>query len=290
MTPPDGLVIDVQGLSKRYGRDGWALRDVELSVRAGETVALVGPNGAGKSTLIRALIGFESVRATRLEVNGADVRRDRAAVIRSIGYVPQADALFSDLTVSGHLALAGALRGTFDDATAEARLDAVGIGPQRRVATLSGGQRAQVMLALALGTRAPVLLLDEPLASLDPLARREFLRGLPAAAGGRSVSVVLASHNVGDVEESCERLVVLGSGRVLLDAELAHARRTHRVVSGERATREPGVIGRFAGPRGDVLAVVHAAPSSRREVPTTEELVLAYLAGDVAGRDARQVA
>jgi ABC-2 type transport system ATP-binding protein len=278
----DGAIaIEIRRLSKRYRRETWALRDVDLLVRPGETVALVGPNGAGKSTLIRALIGFERVQATRLAVGGADPRRHRSSVIRSVGYVPQGDCLFGDLTVEQHLELSRELRSSFVPSVARERLDALAINPMHKVAALSGGQRAQVMLAIALATQAPVLLLDEPLASLDPLARRQFLRGLPAATGGRNVTVLLASHNVGDVEESCERLVVLGSGRILLDADIASARSAHRLLSGQPAERAHGVVGRFAGPRGEVLAVVRADSTDAIEEPTLEQLVLGYLASDL---------
>lgn len=286
----DSLAIEIRGLSKRYRRESWALRDIDLAVRPGETVALVGPNGAGKSTLIRALIGFERVHATRLAVNGADPRRHPGEVIRSIGYVPQGDCLFGDLTVGQHIELSRELRSDFLPTVALERLDSLGISPDRRVGRLSGGHRAQLMLAIALGTQAPVLLLDEPLASLDPLARRQFLRALPAATGGRTATVLLASHNVGDVEESCERLIVLGSGRVLLDAEITRARRGHRLLSGRLAATAPDVIGRFAGPRGEVLAVARAERSDATEAPTIEELVLAYLASDVDAAEDRRAA
>jgi ABC-2 type transport system ATP-binding protein len=277
---PDGFAIEVRSLSKRYGRGAWALQDVDLAVPPGQTVALVGPNGAGKSSLIRALIGFETVQADKLLVHGADPRRQRGAVIRSVGYVPQGDCLFGELTVGQHMDMTRRLRSEFAPAVALERLDALGIAVSSRVGTLSGGQRAQVMLAIALATQAPTLLLDEPLASLDPLARRQFLRALPAATGGRVATVLLASHNVGDVEESCERLVVLGTGRVLLDADIAIARRSHRLLSGQVAETAADVIGRFAGPRGEIHALVREEGSDSAQEPTLEELVLGYLASN----------
>jgi ABC-2 type transport system ATP-binding protein len=162
-------------------------------------------------------------------VDGVDPWRQRSAAIGRLGYVPQAASLYRDLTVDDHLALASTLRPGFDREGAAGRLDRLDIPRRARAGELSGGQGAQVGLALALGTRAPILLLDEPLASLDPLARREFLAVLLEAIRQTGATILLSSHIVTDVEQACDRLVVLGGGRVRLDEGLALARATHLV-------------------------------------------------------------
>ena len=169
------IALEAHGIGKRYRRGRpWALRDVDLAIPAGSITALVGPNGAGKSTLIKGYVGFERPTEGRL-LAGVDPWKDRGAAVRRIGYVPQAASLYRELTVSDHLAMAARWRDGFDRRAAELRLDQLDIPLDARADELSGDQQAQVGLAIALGTRAPVLLLDEPLASLDPLARREFL-------------------------------------------------------------------------------------------------------------------
>ena len=163
-------------------------------IPSGGITALVGPNGAGKSTLIKGWIGFERPTAGRLEVQGIDPWRDRVAAVGRLAYVPQAASLYRDLTVADHLALGATLRRGFDRAGAAERLDALAIPLGARAGELSGGQQAQVGLALALGTWAPVLLLDEPLASLDPLARREFLAVLVDAVRTTGATALLVAH------------------------------------------------------------------------------------------------
>ena len=171
-------VLETHDIGKRYGRRNWALRHVDLEVPDGSITALVGPNGSGKSTLLKAWVGFERPTEGYLTVDGIDPWKDRGGAIERIGYVPQAPSLYRELTVDEHVAMARTLRPRFDPSIARHRLDDLDIPLDARADELSGGQQAQVGLALALGVRAPVLLLDEPLASLDPLARREFLHVL----------------------------------------------------------------------------------------------------------------
>jgi len=168
-------VLEAHGFGKRYRRRTWALRNVELTVPAGTITALVGPNGSGKSTLIRAWIGFERATEGRLSTGGVDPQRDRKGAVERVGYVPQSPSLYRDLTILDHIALAGTLRRGFDPGMAAGYVERLSIPLRVKAGELSGGEQAQVGLALALATRAPILLLDEPLASLDPLARREFL-------------------------------------------------------------------------------------------------------------------
>ena len=278
-------ILETHDIGKRYARRRpWALRHLDLSVPDGSITALVGPNGSGKSTLLKAWIGFERPTEGRLLVDGIDPWKDRGAAVKRIGYVPQAPSLYRELTVDEHIRMAGTLRPGFDAGIARRRLDDLAIPLGAPADELSGGQQAQVGLALALGTRAPVLLLDEPLASLDPLARREFLHVLVDAVRSEGATALLSSHVITDIEQACDRLLVLGSGRTLLDLSIADAIAAHRVVelgAGDAApVDEASVVGRFPGPRGERLAVVRASDQVGREA-TLEEVVLGHLA---AGR------
>jgi ABC-2 type transport system ATP-binding protein len=284
-------VLTAVGLSKRYRRIE-ALRDVDLGIPAGSVTALVGPNGAGKSTLIRTWIGFERPTAGRVTVLGVDPWRRRAEAIAHLGYVPQSASLYRDLTVDDHLALAVSLRRSFDRDGAAHRLDQLDIPLRARAGELSGGQQAQVGLALALGTRAPVLLLDEPLASLDPLARREFLAVLTEAVRETGATALLSSHIVTDVEQACGRLIVLGGGRVRLHDDIASARAAHRIAPPGPAPTGTLAVAVYPAEDGrprQLLRLEPAAPGGGDglegghglEDASLEEVVLGYLA---AGR------
>jgi ABC-2 type transport system ATP-binding protein len=212
-------------------------------------------------------------------VNGIDPQRDRAAAVASVGYVPQRGSLYQNLSIADHMTLAATARPGFDATRAVERLRALGLGEHRSVGELSGGEQAQVALALALGTRAALLLLDEPLSSLDPLARRDFLATLIDDVRSRGATAVLSSHIVTDVEQACDRLVVLAAGRVVLEGTVAEARATHRTVAVADAAALD-VVGRFGGPAGEQLALVRGDGSGA----TLEEIVLGYLASARAGQ------
>lgn len=207
-------------------------------------------------------------------VGEVDVGRDRAAAIARLGYVPQGASLYRDLTVLDHFALAGVYRPTFDIDAARRRVAAAGVGLERRVGGLSGGEQAQVALALALGTRAPLLLLDEPLASLDPLARREFLTVLVEDVRSTGRTAVLSSHIVTDVQEACDRIVILSHGRMLLHAAVSSAREAHRTVGGSHTGNQ--VVGQFNDAQGRPLTLVRGSDPSLPDA-TLEEIVLGYM-------------
>ena len=277
----DHIALEARGIGKRYRRGRpWALRDVDVALPAGSITALVGPNGAGKSTFIKGCVGFERPTAGSLLVDGADPWRDRGAALRRIGYVPQAASLYRELSVADHLALAARWRPGFDTTTAELRLEQLAIPLAARAGELSGGQQAQVGLAIALGTLAPVLLLDEPLASLDPLARREFLHVMVDAVRERGSTALLSSHVITDIEQACDRLLVLGGGRKVLDVSMEEARAVHRVADGEGPIDAGRLVGRFPDPGGKIVALVRGEAGSGRPA-TLEEVVLGHLA---AGR------
>ena len=275
-------ILETHDIGKRYGRRRWALRHVDLAVPDGSITALVGPNGSGKSTLLKAWVGFEKPSEGHLLVDGIDPWRDRGAAIQRIGYVPQAPSLYRELTVDEHVAMAKSLRPGFDPAIARRRLDDLDIPLTSRADELSGGQQAQVGLALALGTRAPVLLLDEPLASLDPLARREFLHVLVDAVHANGATALLSSHVITDIEQACDRLLVLGAGKTLLDLSVAGAIAEHFILEapapGVTAIPVGGtVVGVFPGPAGERLSLVRGDGSAGRPA-TLEEVVLGHLA------------
>ncbi len=278
-------ILETHDIGKRYGRRRWALRHVDLAVPDGTVTALVGPNGSGKSTLLKAWVGFERPTEGHLTVDGIDPWKDRAGAIVRIGYVPQAPSLYRELTVEEHVQLAVSLRPRFDPAMARHRLDDLDIPLASRADELSGGQQAQVGLALALGARAPVLLLDEPLASLDPLARREFLHVLVNAVRAEGSTALLSSHVITDIEQACDRLLVLGAGRTLLDLSIAGAIADHAVVATADLVAAPAasgvgsVVGVFPSPTGERLSLVRGDAAAVGGRPATlEEVVLGHLA------------
>ncbi len=284
-------VLEAIGASKRYRRGGsWALREVSLAIAPGTITALVGPNGAGKSTLIRSWIGFEGLTGGSVRIMGIDPTADRAGAVGSIGYVSQSTALYRGLTVADHLSLARTMRHGFDAASAELRLEQLDIPLSQKAGTLSGGQAAQVALCIALGTGAPVLLLDEPLASLDPLARHDFLNLLVAAVRERGATALLSSHIVSDVQAACDQLIVLGGGRVTLQAPIAQSVAEHRLVAAGTAPPEI-IVATFARPGGESIALIHSSDPALPP-PTLEELVMGYLsaARGVTAATGRRVA
>ena len=275
--------LEAHGIGTQYWRRRpWALRDVDLAIPEGSITALVGPNGAGKSTLIKGYVGFERPTAGRLLIGGIDPWQDRGGAIRQIGYVPQAASLYRELSVADHLAMAARFRPGFDRVTAELRLHELDIPLAVTADELSGGQQAQVGLAIALGTRAAVLLLDEPLASLDPLARREFLHVMVAAVHATGTTALLSSHVITDIEQACDRLLVLGGGRKLLDVSIAEARATHRVVDADHAADGGRLVGRFPDTEGKLVALVEgeSLPGSPASL---EEVVMGHLAAGRGG-------
>jgi ABC-2 type transport system ATP-binding protein len=285
-------VLEAHGFGKRYRRRTWALRGVDLTVPEGTITALVGPNGSGKSTLIRSWIGFERATEGRLVTGGIDPQRDRKGAVERVGYVPQSPSLYRDLTIADHLALASTLRDGFDATMAAGYVKRLSIPLRAKAGELSGGEQAQVGLALALATRAQILLLDEPLASLDPLARREFLHLMVEAVRAAGATALLSSHVITDIEQACDRLIVLGKGHTLLDLSIAEALAHHRVIEAapDDASRLAGsdaVIGSFPAPAGEPLTLVRTAVVAIADIPplgraaTLEEVVIGHLA---AGR------
>ncbi|MEU3570189.1 ABC transporter ATP-binding protein [Kitasatospora sp. NPDC036755] len=279
-------VIDCAGLGKRYRRS-WALRDCRLALPAGHVVALVGPNGAGKTTLLSLAAGLTLPSEGALTVLGDQLPGSPRALDR-IGFVAQNAALYPGLPVRDLLAMGRHLNRRWDEARARTHLDGLGIPLDRRYGRLSGGQQAQVSLALALAKRPELLLLDEPLAALDPLARHDFMAVLLTAVVEDGLSAVFSSHAVSELEQSCDYLVVLGGGRVQMAGEVDDLLAGHRMLTGPTAEAEglagrlPVVRDRRAGAQSHLLVrtggVDAPAPDSwRQQRVGLAELVLAYL-------------
>lgn len=278
-------LLETDRLGKRYGRS-WALRDCSLHVPQGRVAALVGPNGAGKTTLLHLAVGLSRPDAGTVRVFG-QVPHDNLEVLSEIGFVAQDTPLYRDFTPTDLLTMGTKLNRRFDVGLAKRRLADLGIPPNKPVGKLSGGQRAQVALALALAKRPRLLLLDEPVASLDPLARREFLQALMGSVAESGTTVLLSSHLLADLERVCDYLIVLHASRVQLVGDAEELMATHRQLVGPRTDRDAieGVAAvvktshtdrqstllvRVDGPITDPAWTVHDV--------SLEDLILAYLA------------
>jgi ABC-2 type transport system ATP-binding protein len=219
-------ILQSQALSKRYGHRP-ALSNCTLSIPAGRVVGLVGPNGAGKTTLLNLAAGMLSPTSGTIEVLGGRPGRGPAQLAK-VSYVAQDTPTYAGLTVAEHLSLGAHLNPGWDAALAHERVDRLRLDPRQKAGKMSGGQRAQLALTLAIAKRPELLIMDEPIASLDPLARSEFLQGLAEFTAGHQVSVVLSSHLVGDLERVCDYLVVLVGSRVQVAGEIKELLTSHR--------------------------------------------------------------
>jgi ABC-2 type transport system ATP-binding protein len=226
------VALETVGLGKRYGRR-WALSDCTLSIPTGRVVGLVGPNGAGKTTLLHLGVGLLEPSAGTISVLGDRPGAGPAELAR-VGFLVQDSPTYARLTVGQHLQMGEWLNPSWDAAFATRRVEQLGLDRRQRAGTLSGGQRAQLALTLAVAKRPELLLLDEPVASLDPLARREFLQTLMEVVAVQGVSVVLSSHLIADLERVCDYLVVLVAGRIALTGDVDELLASHRLLTGPR--------------------------------------------------------
>jgi ABC-2 type transport system ATP-binding protein len=274
------------GLGHRYGRRLWGLRDCDVDVPAGRVVALVGPNGSGKTTLMSMAAGLLPVTEGIVEAAGAvpAQRLDR------IGFVAQDAPLWPRLRVADVLDIGRSMNRGFDAAMAAERIGRLGIRPRARISALSGGERAQVALTLVLAKRPELFLLDEPMANLDPLARREFLGSMFEACHETGATVVYSSHAVAELERVCDYLIVLRTGRVRLVGDIDELRSRHQVIRGPDGWLDGGgwqVISQRSM-AGQTTALVRCddahrpGPGLQAAAPAFEELVLGYLDADAA--------
>jgi ABC-2 type transport system ATP-binding protein len=277
--------LEAASLGRRYGGK-WALRDCSLSLPTARVVALVGPNGAGKTTLLHLATGLLQPTSGSIRILG-EMPGANPDILGRVGFVAQDMPLYRSFTVSEMLLLGEKMNRTWDMNLALDRIESLDIPLTQKIGTLSGGQRSQVSLGMALAKRPELLLLDEPLASLDPLARRDFLSALMESVADDGVSVVLSSHLVTDLERVCDHLVVLRNGRVAVDGEIASLLRSHRLVSGPRHTGSLNgvgqVIDRTDTDRQTIALVRTDGPvlDPVWEVGNVdlEEIVLGYLGG-----------
>jgi ABC-2 type transport system ATP-binding protein len=284
MTP----AIETSGLTKRY-RKVTALNDCTITVPEGRISALVGPNGAGKTTLLRLLAGLSRPTAGQVTVNGGRPRQD-PAFLADIGYLAQEIPLYRRLSAEDHIRAGAHLNPRWDAALVRERLTGLKIPLDRAVGTLSGGQRAQVALALILAKQPRLLLLDEPVAALDPLARRNFLGILADAVAMGGLTVLLSSHLIADLERVCDHLIMVASSRIQLCGDIdellaehgvltgpskdtAAIERDHRVVQVTRTPRQTTLLVRLNGPVVD--------PAFDVSEVSLEELALGYLGEEV---------
>ena len=232
MTP----VLEADDLGKRY-RHKWALSECTLAIPSGKVVGLVGPNGAGKSTLLQLSVGLLQPSAGSITVLGGGPGTTPEQLAR-VGFVAQDTPTYPGFSIADHLRFGGWMNPSWDAKFAEGRIERLGLDPRQKAAKLSGGQRAQLALTLAVAKRPELLVLDEPVASLDPLARREFLQGLMEVVVEHGASVILSSHLVADLERVCDYLVVLADSRVQVAGDIDKLIASHHRLSGPRHDRD----------------------------------------------------
>lgn len=231
-------VLEAAGLGKRYGRR-WALRDCTLTIPRGHVVGLVGPNGAGKTTLLHLAVGLLRPTMGTIAVLGGEPAESPAQLAR-VGFVAQDTPTYSSLSIADHLRLGAWLNPRWDGDLAERRIGRLGLDRKQRAGKLSGGQRAQLALTLAIAKGPELLILDEPVASLDPLARREFLSGLMEVVAERGTSVLLSSHLVADLERVCDYVIVLVDSRIKVAGPIDELVASHHRLTGAR--RDPASL------------------------------------------------
>lgn len=276
--------VEAVGLGRRYGRK-WALRDCTLSLPRERVIGLVGPNGAGKTTLLHLAVGLLQPSVGEVRVLGRDPR-DPGTLAR-VGFVAQDKPLYGHFTVAETLRMGGWLNPGWEYKLAEKRLARLDLPLTQKVGRLSGGQRSQLALALALGKRPELLLVDEPVSDLDPLARREFFRVLMEEVAESGMTVVLSSHLLADLERTCEHLVLLSRSRVQFAGETDDLLARHRMLTGPRdgaAAIEAAhtlVQADYTERQASLLIRVHGSLDATgwqvRNV-SLEDLVLAYMA------------
>ena len=278
-------VLETEELGKRYGRRTWGLRECTLTLPQGRIIALVGPNGAGKTTLLHLAIGLLRPTEGQVRMFGEPVRIDQSVGLAQIGFVAQDHPLYRTFTVENLLHMGRSLNPRWDQAFAERRLEQLRIPLSHRAGKLSGGQQAQVSLTLALAKRPRLLVLDEPVSSLDPIARRDFMKSLVDAVADGELTVLLSSHVVAELERVCDHLVLLQDGHVRLAGSFEELLQSHRMLVGPRSDT--------SAPPGEVIAVSHGErhsnllvrlpddtephPQWEQHPISLEELVLAYL-------------
>lgn len=279
-----GEAVKTKDLGKQYG-SFWALENCNIAVPEGSVSALVGPNGAGKSTLLKLLVGLSKASSGEGEVLGK-APAQLEDFLSDIGYLAQEIPLYKSMNSADHIALGKNLNKRFDEEFIKKRLNDLGIPLGRAIGKLSGGQRAQVALALALAKKPKLLLLDEPVAALDPLARHDFLASLAQAVADGGLTVVMSSHLLADLERVSDHVIVLASGKTQLCDDIETVLKEHKILVGPRQDKfdEGGfvVIHQTHTARQSTLLVrikeKKKLPSGwQHHEPNIEEIILAYM-------------
>lgn len=285
------LMLEADNLGKRYG-SRWALQGCTLAIPPGRVVGLVGPNGAGKTTLLQLAVGLRQASEGTLSVLGSSPGAGPEELSR-VGFLAQDAPLYGNLTVSQHLKMGAAMNRHWDGGGAASRAQRLGLEPRQKAGSLSGGQRAQLALTLALAKEPELLLLDEPVASLDPLARREFLQDLMEVVAEKGAGVMLSSHLVSDLERVCDYLVVMAASHVELAGDVTELLGSHRLLYGpvrpaSSLPRSQEVIEESHTDRQSTFLVRNGGPVLDPvwtvKTVTLEELVLAYMRRGRAGQ------
>ncbi len=281
--------LETVGLGKRYGHT-WGLRDCSFAIPPGRIAALVGPNGSGKSTLLRMAVGITRPTTGQVRVFGHSPAEQAEEVLRRIGYLDQERPLYRSFKVGEMLRFGEKLNPSWDSATARHYLADLNIPVESRVGNLSIGQQAQVALTMCLAKRPELLLLDEPVAALDPLAREVLMQILLQAVVQDGTTVLLSSHAIADLAMICDYVIILSAARVSVADDLDYVLASHRLLVGARGANAPAeanVIAATHTERQTNLLVRVEEPMSdgawRVEEPTLEEIVIAYLRRAEAG-------
>lgn len=226
-----GLLVEIEGLEKRYGKVR-ALAGLSLTVGPGEVYGFLGRNGAGKSTTIRILMGITKPDAGKVRLFGEAVRGTPVHLRQRIGYVAQEQSFYDWMTAGRLARFVSRFYPTWDDATFAAHARDQAIPLDRKVGTFSGGMKMKLALALALGHRPPLLILDEPSAGLDPVARREFLERVRDDAERTGRTTFFSTHLVDEVELVADRVGILDDGRTRFEGPVAALAARVRQVEG----------------------------------------------------------
>jgi len=287
--------VETVGLGRRYRRK-WGLHDCSFTLPQGRVAALVGPNGAGKSTLLRLLAGISIPSEGTINVLGQSPRMQSADALSRVAYLDQDRPLYTDFKVGEMLRLGREMNPRWDDERAKRHLEELRIPLASRVKQLSGGQQAQVALTMCLAKKPELLLLDEPVAALDPLAREDLMQILLQSVEDDGTTVLLSSHAVTDLATVCDYVIILSASQVQFAGELDHVLGVHRLLIGPVDSVSPTLDGAtiissvIAGRQSTMLVRAEMPivnPSWEVFEPTLEEIVLAYLRADATASQTR---
>jgi ABC-2 type transport system ATP-binding protein len=286
--PEPEVILRTQGLTRAF-HEVKAVNGVDLELRRGEVYGFLGRNGAGKTTTLRMLMGILRPDTGDIELMGQRVRRVRAAQKQHLGYVSQEQVFYPWMTALELGRFVSGFYPHWDDARFQHLLRVLDVPKDRKAAQLSGGTRMKLGLALALSHRPPLLILDEPTAGLDPVARREFLDILRDQVRREGQTALFSSHLVGEVEEVAHRIGILHEGRLRFQGSLDTLRQSVRRVGVESAPEPlpPGLslVRRERLPDGRLALVLFGTPQDwatssfapeRVETLSLENIFLAY--------------